>query len=177
MSSLGIWRDLIVEPLLLCVERSQLKWLRHLVWMVPGRLLLEVLWHTQLGDDLCVDPEPTWEIIHLVWPGNASGFFRRNRKVLLEDILNTLLTLLRLQPDFGWCVEVIPVLFQIYLNSCLDFESTAKKISAQKLKRNKKKLKGFSLSYSTGHSQKILNIFLQSFRHMSDLLHQNPSRR
>lgn len=52
-----------------------------------------------------------------------------------------------------------------------------KKISAQKLKLNKKKLKGFSLSYSTGHSQKMLNIFLQSFRHMSDLLHQNPSRR
>ena len=31
-----------VEPLLLCVERSQLRWFRHLVRMPPGRLPREV---------------------------------------------------------------------------------------------------------------------------------------
>jgi len=31
-----------VEPLLLRIERSQMRWLRHLVRMPPGRLLGEV---------------------------------------------------------------------------------------------------------------------------------------
>jgi len=37
-----IRRELGVEPLLLRVERSQLRWFGHLIWMPPGRLPLEV---------------------------------------------------------------------------------------------------------------------------------------
>ncbi|KAF7652090.1 hypothetical protein LDENG_00101950 [Lucifuga dentata] len=33
-----IWEGLRVEPLLLCIERSQLKWFGHLIRMPPGRL-------------------------------------------------------------------------------------------------------------------------------------------
>ena len=40
--SSDIWRELGVEPLLLRVERSQLRWFRHLTRMPPGRLPLEV---------------------------------------------------------------------------------------------------------------------------------------
>jgi len=40
--SSNIWRELGVEPLLLRVKRSQLKWFGHLIRMPPGRLPLEV---------------------------------------------------------------------------------------------------------------------------------------
>ncbi len=40
--SLDIRRELEVEPLLLCVERSQLGWFEHLIRMPPGRLRVEV---------------------------------------------------------------------------------------------------------------------------------------
>ena len=36
--SSDIWEELRVEPLLLWVERSQLRWFGHLVRMPPGRL-------------------------------------------------------------------------------------------------------------------------------------------
>ena len=36
------WRELRVEPLLLCIERSQLRWSEHLVRMPSVRLLSEV---------------------------------------------------------------------------------------------------------------------------------------
>ena len=40
--SSAIWEGLRVEPLLLCVERSQLRWFGHLMRMPPGRLPREV---------------------------------------------------------------------------------------------------------------------------------------
>jgi len=40
--SLEIRRELGVEPPLLHIERSQLRWFGHLIRMPPGRLLLEV---------------------------------------------------------------------------------------------------------------------------------------
>ncbi|TWW73375.1 hypothetical protein D4764_15G0007690 [Takifugu flavidus] len=40
--SSAIWEELGVEPLLLRVERSQMRWLGHLVRMPPGRLPGEV---------------------------------------------------------------------------------------------------------------------------------------
>jgi len=36
-----IWRELRVEPLLLRIERSQLRWFGHLIRMPPGCLPLE----------------------------------------------------------------------------------------------------------------------------------------
>jgi len=55
--SSDIWRELGVEPLLLCVERSQLRWFGHLIRMPPG--------HVQLGGDPGADPKPTGGIIYL----------------------------------------------------------------------------------------------------------------
>ena len=43
--------DLGVEPLLLHIERSQMRWLGHLFWKPPGRLPREVSWHVPLGGD------------------------------------------------------------------------------------------------------------------------------
>ena len=59
-----ICEGLGVEPLLLCVERSQLRWFGHLVRIPP---------HDQLGGDHGEDPGLGGEIISLLWPGNASG--------------------------------------------------------------------------------------------------------
>jgi len=39
--SSDIRRELEVDPLLLFVERSQLRWFGHLIWMLPGRIPLE----------------------------------------------------------------------------------------------------------------------------------------
>ena len=44
MRSSDIRRELGTEPLLLCVERSQLRWLGDLIRMPPGCLPLEVFW-------------------------------------------------------------------------------------------------------------------------------------
>ena len=42
--SLDIWEELSVEPLLLCIERNQLRWSGHLVRIPPGHLPVEVFW-------------------------------------------------------------------------------------------------------------------------------------
>ena len=60
--SSDIRRELGVEPLLLRVERSQLRWFRHLIKMPPGRLPLEVF-RARLGDPEA-DPEPAGGIIY-----------------------------------------------------------------------------------------------------------------
>jgi len=57
--SSDIRRELGVEPLLLRVERSQLRWFGHLIRMSPG--------HVRLGGDPGADPEPAGGIICLVW--------------------------------------------------------------------------------------------------------------
>ncbi|KAL3055654.1 hypothetical protein OYC64_018350 [Pagothenia borchgrevinki] len=58
-----------VEPLLLRVKRSQLRWFGHLVRMPPGHLGR----HVQLGRDQGVDLGPGGGIISLRWPGSALG--------------------------------------------------------------------------------------------------------
>ncbi|KAK0148116.1 hypothetical protein N1851_012177 [Merluccius polli] len=56
--SSDIQRELGVEPLLLHVERSQLRWFRHLT---PGRLPLEVFsGHIQLAGDPLGRPRTGW---------------------------------------------------------------------------------------------------------------------
>ena len=63
-----------VEPLLLCVERSQLRWFGHLVRMPPlGASLGRCSRHDQLGGGHGEDPGLGGEIISPHWPGNASG--------------------------------------------------------------------------------------------------------
>ncbi len=50
--SSDIWRELRVEPLLLHVERSQLRWFRHLIRMPPGCLPVEVFRVRPPGRDI-----------------------------------------------------------------------------------------------------------------------------
>ena len=76
--SSDIRRELGVEPLLLRIERSQLRWFGHLIRMPPALLPLEVFGHVRLGGDPEADPEPAGGIIYLIWPGNASGSPRRS---------------------------------------------------------------------------------------------------
>jgi len=73
--SSDIRRELGVEPLLIHVKRSQLRWFGHLIRMPPGRLL-EVFRARLTG-------RRPWGrtargIIYLIWPGNASGSPRKN---------------------------------------------------------------------------------------------------
>ncbi|KAJ8015855.1 hypothetical protein DPEC_G00000750 [Dallia pectoralis] len=69
-----IREELGVEPLLLCIERSQLRWFGHLVRMPPGRLPREVFQARPAGRRPREDPGLGGEIISPHWPGNASGF-------------------------------------------------------------------------------------------------------
>ncbi|KAL3048111.1 hypothetical protein OYC64_006814 [Pagothenia borchgrevinki] len=63
-----------VEPLLLRVERSQLRWFGHLVRMPPGRLPREVFQARPAGKrERGVDLGPGGGIISLRWPGSALG--------------------------------------------------------------------------------------------------------
>ena len=101
--SSDIRRELGVEPLLLRVERSQLRWFGHLTRMPPGRLPLEVFRARPTGRRPEADPEPAGGIIYLFWPGDASGFPRRSWRVLLfeKEAWLALLNLLPPQPGPG----------------------------------------------------------------------------
>ena len=60
-------RELGVEPLLLLVERGQLRSFEHLIWMPPGRLPLEV--YRSAGRRPRATPRTRWRdyISHLAW--------------------------------------------------------------------------------------------------------------
>ncbi|KAL1263405.1 hypothetical protein QQF64_006144 [Cirrhinus molitorella] len=62
-----------VEPLLLHIKRSQLRWLRHLFWMPPGRLPGEVFLACPTGRRSGEDPGHAGETISLSLPGNTFG--------------------------------------------------------------------------------------------------------
>ena len=76
--SLVIREELGLEPLLLCLERSQLRWFGHLVRMPIGAFLGRCSRHDQWGGDLGEDPGLGGEIISQHWPGNASGSPRQS---------------------------------------------------------------------------------------------------
>ncbi|KAI3356573.1 hypothetical protein L3Q82_017772 [Scortum barcoo] len=67
--------ELGVEPLLLHIERSQLRWLGHLFRMPPGRLPREVFQACPTGRRPSGKTQDTLERLCLClgWPGNASG--------------------------------------------------------------------------------------------------------
>ena len=69
--SSDIRERLRVEPLLLHVERSQLRWLGHLVRMPPGRLPLEVFRACPSGRRPRGRPRTRWRdyISQLAWEG------------------------------------------------------------------------------------------------------------
>ena len=67
--SLVIWEELGVDPLLLCVERSQMKWLGHLIRMPPGRLPGEVFRARPTGRRPRGRPRTRWRdyVSRLAW--------------------------------------------------------------------------------------------------------------
>ena len=77
--SSAVREELGSEPLLLCLERSQLRWFGHLGKDVPlGASLGRFSRHDQWGGDLREDPGLGGEIISQHWPGNASGSPRQS---------------------------------------------------------------------------------------------------
>ncbi|TWW78153.1 hypothetical protein D4764_11G0002740 [Takifugu flavidus] len=68
--SSAIRKKLGVEPLLLRIEGSQMRWLGHLVRMHPGRL----------PGDPREDPGHVGETMSLDWSGNAWGSLRMSWK-------------------------------------------------------------------------------------------------
>ncbi len=68
-----ICEELGVELLLLCIERSQWRWLRQVVGMPLGCLPREAFQACPAGKRPRADPGPGGEIISLHWPENASG--------------------------------------------------------------------------------------------------------
>ncbi|KAK3517314.1 hypothetical protein QTP70_002959 [Hemibagrus guttatus] len=72
------WEELGVEPLLLHIERGQLRWLGHLFRMPPGHVPGEVFRACPTGKT-----QDTLERLSLGWPGNTSGSFWKSwRKCL-----------------------------------------------------------------------------------------------
>jgi len=67
--SSDIQRELGVEPLLLRIERSQLRWFGHLIRMPPGRLPLEVFRARPTGRSPRGRPRTRWRdyISLLAW--------------------------------------------------------------------------------------------------------------
>jgi len=67
--SSDIRRELGVEPLLLHVKRSQLRWFRHQIRMPPGRIPLEVFRAHPTGRKPRGRPRTRWRdyISHLAW--------------------------------------------------------------------------------------------------------------
>ena len=67
--SLSIWEGLGVQLLLLCVERSQLRWFEHLLWMPPGRIHREVFQARPAGRRPWGRPRTRWRdyISTLAW--------------------------------------------------------------------------------------------------------------
>jgi len=64
--------ELSVEPLLLHIERGQLRWLGHLFQMPPGRLPGKVFRAIPLGGDPGEDLGHAGGTVSAGWPGNAS---------------------------------------------------------------------------------------------------------
>ncbi len=65
-----------VEPLLLCINRSQLRWFRHLLWLPSGWLPLEVFRAQPIG-------RRPWSRPRTHWP-------ERNRRILHYFMQNSL---------------------------------------------------------------------------------------
>ena len=102
--------ELGVEPGASCVERSHLRWFRHLTRMPPGLLLLEVFQPRVTGRRPRGRPRPSWSLEGWYFSsGPRTPPQEKLESVAGEtDIWNTLLSLLTLWPnprqvdDDGW---------------------------------------------------------------------------
>lgn len=74
IGSTDIRMEIEVELLLLHVERSKLRYFRHLIRMPPVHPPLEVFQASPTGRRRGVDPEHAGEITYFFYLGDASGF-------------------------------------------------------------------------------------------------------
>ena len=92
-----------VEPLLLRIERSQLRWFGHLVRMPPGRLPGEVFWACPTGRRPRGRPRTRWRdyISRLAW--ERLGVLPEELVEVAEgrEVWASLLKLLPPRPDHG----------------------------------------------------------------------------
>uniref|UniRef100_A0A3B5B951 Carbonyl reductase [NADPH] 1-like n=1 Tax=Stegastes partitus TaxID=144197 RepID=A0A3B5B951_9TELE len=101
--SSDIQRELGVEPLLLCVERSQLRWYGRLIWMPPERLPLEVFQTHPPGRRPWGRPRTRRRdyISRLAWERLGISQAELESVVGRREVWNDLLCLLPLSPDPG----------------------------------------------------------------------------
>ncbi|TWW78263.1 hypothetical protein D4764_11G0003840 [Takifugu flavidus] len=101
--SSAIWEELGVEPLLLCVERSQMRWLGHLVWMFPGRLTGEVFRAFPSGRRPPEGPRTRWRdyVSQLVWERLGIPPDELEEVTGEREVWASLLRLLPPRPDPG----------------------------------------------------------------------------
>ena len=103
VKSSAIREGLGVEPLLLCMERNQLRWFGHLMRMPPGHLPREVFLAHPTGRKPRGRPRASWRdyISSLAWErlGNPQSDLAEVARE--REVWGSLLNLLPLQPDFG----------------------------------------------------------------------------
>ena len=98
--SSAIWEGLRGEPLLLCVERSQLRWFGHLVRMPPGSFPWRRSRHVQLGE-ATGRPRTRWRdyISTLAWEHLGIPQSELADIAGKREVWETLLELLPPRPD------------------------------------------------------------------------------
>ena len=98
-----IREELGVEPLLLCVERSQLRWFGHLVRMPPGRLPREVFQARPAGRRPRGRPRTRWRdyISNLAWERLGIPQSELVNVAWEREVWGPLLELLPPRPDTG----------------------------------------------------------------------------
>ena len=101
--SSAIREGLGVEPLLLCVERSQLRWFGHLMRMPPGRLPREVFLARPTGRRPRGRPRTRWRdyISSLAWERLGIPQSELADVAGEREVWGSLLKLLPPRPNFG----------------------------------------------------------------------------
>ncbi|KAK3549885.1 hypothetical protein QTP86_015499 [Hemibagrus guttatus] len=117
--------DLGVEPMLLHIERGQLRWLGHLFRMPPGRLPGEVFRACPTGKRPRGRPRTRWRDLSFGWPGKASGSLRKSwrkwlgrgrpQHVRSGHVCSTTITLNTGVPQ-GWVLS--PFLYSLITHDC-----------------------------------------------------------
>ena len=98
-----IREELGVDPLLLRVERSQMRWLGHLVRMPPGRLPGEVFWARPTGRRPRGRPRTRWRdyVSRLAWERLGIPQEELDEVAGEREVWASLLRLLPPRPDPG----------------------------------------------------------------------------
>ncbi|XP_061762964.1 retrovirus-related Pol polyprotein from type-2 retrotransposable element R2DM isoform X1 [Nerophis ophidion] len=99
----GLWEELKVKPLLLHVERSQMRWFGHLVRMPPERLPREVFRARPTGRRPRGRPRTRWEdyVSRLAWERLGIPREELDEVTGEREVWASLLRLLPPRPDLG----------------------------------------------------------------------------